>query len=300
MPNNENSIADTPDSIQRKGIPVITMELNASNVIPNAVDTTLKNAGEAADAKVVGDKITEINGTLSDALGDINDLINAVDGITGEGGSLDTLDDKIDTEISGVNQTITTEVEKLIPKTDITTSLTLSGKVADAKAVGDAIGALNGSTLQYEPGTEQTIKDTVDGVADRVSDLESMTGENIPLSAGVVTSVEDAISSLNTSVGNLENRTGNEIPYVANGGTIKEKVDGIEASQPFAVHFNANSSIVRATFNDSRITSDHVVTSLFILHGGDVTWETGDGTLTLDCAAGIPALDLLLCVPATN
>lgn len=300
MPNNENSIADTPDSIQRKGIPVITMELNASNVIPNAVDTTLKNAGEAADAKVVGDKITEINGTLSDALGDINDLINAVDGITGEGGSLDTLDDKIDTEISGVNQTITTEVEKLIPKTDITTSLTLSGKVADAKAVGDAIGALNGSTLQYEPGIEQTIKDTVDGLTDRVDELERQTGEDIPLSASVSTSIEDTISALYTNVNDIGARTANEIPYVTNGETIKEKVDGINALQPFAVHFDENLSIVRATFNDARITSNHVVTNLAVQHSADISWETADGTLTLNCTAGFPAMDLVLCIPATN
>lgn len=304
MPNNETTIADTPESIQQKGIPVITMEVNASNVIPNAVDTTLKNAGEAADAKVVGDKIDEINGTLSDALSDISDLVNAVEGVVSEGGSLDTLDAKIDSGIDSVNQTIDTEVDKLIPKTDISTNLTVSGKVADAKAVGDAIsgavGALNGSTLQYDTNTEQTIKDTVDGLTDRVDELERQTGKDIPLSASVSTSIEDTISALSINVNNIGARTANEIPYVTNGETIKEKVDGINALQPFAVHFDENLSIVRATFNDARITSNHVVTNLAVQHSADISWETADGTLTLNCTAGFPAMDLVLCIPATN
>jgi len=300
MPNNETTIADTPESIQQKGIPVITMELNASDVIPNAVDTTLKNAGEAADAKVVGDKIDKINGTLSDALSDISNLENAVDGVVGEGGSLDTLNDKIDNGISGVNQTINTEVDKLIPKTDITTSLTLTGKVADAKAVGDAIDSLNGSTLLYEAGTEQTIKEAVDNIGDRVSDLEGLTGDSIPMSSDDQTSINDTIDALSTSLQTVSNRTANEIPYVANGDTIKEKVDEIDSNQPFAVHFDENLNIVRATFNDSRITSNHVVTNLTVQHSADIEWETGEGTLTLSCTAGFPAMDLVLCIPATN
>jgi len=300
MPNNETVTADTSGSIQQNGIPVITMELNASTVIPNAVDTTLKNAGEAADAKVVGDKIDEINATLGDALSDISDLTNQMDSVISEGGSLDTLDDKIDNAISGVNQTINTEVAKLIPKTDISTNLTVTGKVADAKAVGDAIGALNGSTLLYTSGTEQTIKDAVDDVTERVGDLESLTGEDIPLSAGVATSIKATVDTMVGDIQNLNARTANEIPYVTNGGTIKAKVDAIDASQPFAVHFDENLTIVRATFNDSRITADHAVTNLAVQHPEDIVWITSAGTLTVECSAGIPAMDLLLCIPATN
>ena len=53
----------TSESIQSLGIPVITMELNAASVIANAVDTTLSNSGEAADAAVVGARFDGIDTT---------------------------------------------------------------------------------------------------------------------------------------------------------------------------------------------------------------------------------------------
>ena len=331
MPNNEITTADTPDSIRQKGIPVITMEMRASNVIPNAVDTTLKNAGEAADAKVVGEKIDEINTTIADALSDISDLNNQIATVVDEGGSLDTLDEKIDTLESTTNQKISTEVGKLIPKTDITTSLTVSGKVADAKAVGDAISALNGSTLPYEAGSSTSVRDTIESVEDRVETLEGKTGDDISVTTGASVPISTAIESIsgrldtveqktaanilyetngdtikvkvdgiNTQVENVASRTANEILYETNGDTIKEKIDTIQASQVFAVHFDANAGIERYTVTDNRITADHVVASCMIDHKADITWVTGERTITVICSQGIPEMTLILCIPATN
>lgn len=43
------------------------------------VDATLENSGEAADAKVVGDKFDEINGKLTDASSSKSGLMSATD-----------------------------------------------------------------------------------------------------------------------------------------------------------------------------------------------------------------------------
>lgn len=304
MAENENIEAtpeeQTPESIQQNGIPVITMELNAASVIPNAVDATLQNSGEAADAKVVGDRLETIDLTLGTATDDIEDLQADMAGLIGEGGTIDQLDDKIDSTKSEVEQDITNAVNLRVPKTDISTTLTESGKVADAKAVGDAIAALSGDVIPYETGGSDTVKDTVDAIADRVSALEDITGDDIPAGEGDTETVGQAIDRLGTAVETLGNRTANEIPYVTGGDTIKGKVDEVEEYMPFAVHFDENLNVTRVTFNDNRITENHVVASLTAQHSADITWTTSARALVLECQAGIPELDLVLCIPATN
>lgn len=268
MADNENNVSGTEESIQQNGIPVITMEVNPLTVIPNAVDTTLLNSGEAADAKATGDRIRSIEDQLPDIEADIGDLDQALTAITDPTeGDLKTLDDKIDTVREDLEQAISDTADGLIPKTDISATLDTTGKVADAKAVGDAIAALDGETLLYETGGTDSIRDVVNGIETRVD------------------SVED--------------RTANDIEYVSGGATIKAKVDEVIASQPFGVHFNEDLTIVRATINDQRITAGHYVMDNTVLHPANVTWTTGAGTLTVECTAGIPEMNLTLAIPAT-
>lgn len=302
MADNENneSTPETPESIQQNGIPVITMELNAASVIPNAVDATLQNPGEAADAKVVGDRFNALNLVVNGATDNIEDLQADMTGLISEGGTIDDLDDKIDRTKSEVEQDITDAVNLRILKADISTDLTVAGKVAEAKAVGDAIAALSGENVPYETNGAISIKETVDAVADRVSELESIDGDDIPAGAGETETVGQAIDRLGTAVDNLGDRTANEILYTAGGDTIKAVVDEIDGAMPFAVHFDENLNVTRATFNDNRITENHVVASLTAQHPADITWTTSARTLVLECQAGIPELDVVLCIPATN
>ena len=302
MADNENieSTPETPESIQQNGIPVITMELNASNVIPNAVDATLHNSGEAADAKAVGDRFEALELTVDGAEQSIEDLQADMTALVSEGGTIDQLDDKIDRTKADVEQDITNAVNLRIPKTDISTSLTESGKVADAKAVGDRFGELSGENIVYESGGSTTIRETVGDIADRVSDLEDISGDNIPAGEGDTETVGQALDRLGRAVENLDDRTANEIPYETGGDTIKAKVDEIEEAVPFSVHFNENLEVTRATINDSRITENHVVASVTVQHPADIVWTTSARALVLECQAGIPELDLLLSIPATN
>lgn len=304
MAENENIEAtpeeQTPESIQQNGIPVITMELNAASVIPNAVDATLQNSGEAADAKVVGDRFETLELTVDNATDNIEDLQADMTTLISEGGTVDQLDDKIDRTKAEVEQDITNAVNLRIPKTDISTTLTESGKVADAKAVGDRFEALSGENIVYESGGSTTIRETVGDIADRVSDLEDISGDNIPAGEGDTETVGQALDRLGRAVENIDDRTANEIPYETGGDTIKTKVDEINGAMPFAVHFNENLNVTRVTFNDSRITEDHVVASLTARHPADILWTTSARALVLECQSGIPELDLVLCIPATN
>lgn len=298
MADNENieTTPETPESIQQNGIPVITMELNASNTIPNAVDTTLQNSGEAADAKTVGDRFETVTTSLNDALDSIDDLQDDMSGLLSTGGTIDQLDDKIDNTRTSLEQAISTAVDLRVPKTDISTTLDTAGKVADAKAVGDAIAALSGDSIPYEEGGTDTIRDTVDGLADNVETLSRRTGEDILLTTGGTENVTDAIERLDEA----SDRTANELLYEAGGGTIKAKVDGVENAMPFICHIPESLSLTRYTFNDNRITEDHVVASLTVEHPRDISWTTSSRALVLDCSSGIPEMDLVLSIPATN
>lgn len=56
---------DTENSIQNRGIPEFTMTLSVAETVQAPVDATLKIAGKAADAKVTGEKIEEVNSAIN-------------------------------------------------------------------------------------------------------------------------------------------------------------------------------------------------------------------------------------------
>lgn len=71
---------NTGENINQQGIPEITMTVEASQNVQTPVDKTLSISDMAADAKVVGDAITDLESAISDLSGDLEDL----DAKTGE------------------------------------------------------------------------------------------------------------------------------------------------------------------------------------------------------------------------
>ena len=65
---------DTENSIQETGIPVLEMEVSASQEVQWPVDDTLSIAGEAADAKATGDAIGNIETNISDLDNEIREI----------------------------------------------------------------------------------------------------------------------------------------------------------------------------------------------------------------------------------
>ena len=245
MADNENTTtADTPGSISDIGIPVITMEVNAAETVPNAVDPTLTNTGEAAEAAAVGARFDTVEENVSGISYDIYGT------------------DSTDPECLRIEQRLEAVEETMIPKSDISTTFNTAGKVADAKAVGD----------NMVPKTDiSTTLDTTGKVADAKA-------------------VGDAIAALN----------GSTLKYAGTGNdTIKSTVDAINVAQPFAVSFAAGSA-TRDTVEDARITAQHVVASVSVNHPADISWTTQAEKIIVECASGIPAMTLMLCLPVSH
>ena len=93
-------------------------KLEQGVVDANTTDTTLTQSGVSADAKAVGDELAQ-----------------KVDAVTGKGLSTNDYTTSDKTKLDGIASGAT--------KVDIDTTLTTSGKAADAKAVGDEFGRIN-------------------------------------------------------------------------------------------------------------------------------------------------------------
>lgn len=80
---------------------------------------------------------------------------------------------------------------------------------------------------------------------------------------------------------------------------IKTVADGIDSGKDFQVSISATSA-TSYTYSDNRITADHQVRQESTDHSADITWTTAEGSLTLACSAGIPAMVLTLFLPLDN
>ena len=162
----------------------------------------------------------------------------------------------------------------------------------------DSIGARTGADIPYQSGAEntETIKDVVDGIQETVSGIQDdLYGDQIP-----VDSTEGAQSikaAINEVANNLAGKEASNIPYDTDI-SIKAKMDAIDAAVPIGVHFSANAAMSRDAYLDSRITADHVVASMSLVNGADITWYTEAGKLSVECQGGIPEMTLVLIVPA--
>lgn len=111
MPNPEITFTISPNQQSS-----ISTTLTAGTIVYQATDTTLSHNGQPADAAAVGEAIDLLEASDAD--------LNA--GIVANAGDISD---------------IQTAMGLLVPKSDIETTLTTSGKVADSKATGDAIAA---------------------------------------------------------------------------------------------------------------------------------------------------------------
>lgn len=162
--------------------PEMRVSLQAAETMYQPTDRTLSNDGQPADAKTVGDRFGTVETTVS---GLAEGLADAQEDI-GE----------INTALGG-----------LVPKTDIETTLQTTGKVADSKAAGDAIAAVDQRV--------DALSDTVDGliagaldttltVAGKVADAKA-TGDALDdletdLTGAIATAKSEAITDARSGV----------------------------------------------------------------------------------------------------
>lgn len=81
---------NTGTSIGEGGIPVLNLTVSPSDVVQAPVDDTLSIAGEAADAKAVGDALGDVESSISDISGDVE----TIKGWTGEDIPVSSEDEK--------------------------------------------------------------------------------------------------------------------------------------------------------------------------------------------------------------
>lgn len=111
---NETGIPEIAVDITEHDVPEFQSTLSTSNVVTQPTDKTLSVEDMPADAKAVGDALTEIRATEQDTIADVA------------------------TNASNIAD-IQADLQALVPKSDIETTLVTAGKVADSKATGDAI-----------------------------------------------------------------------------------------------------------------------------------------------------------------
>lgn len=69
---------NTESSIQQLGIPEISMDLSVSQVTTQPTDPTLRNSGQPADAKAVGDRFSETDESIADLGADVAEISSAL------------------------------------------------------------------------------------------------------------------------------------------------------------------------------------------------------------------------------
>lgn len=111
---NETGIPEIAVDITEHDVPEFQSTLSTSNVVTQPTDKTLSVEDMPADAKAVGDALTEIRATEQDTIADVA------------------------TNASNIAD-IQADLQALVSKSDIETTLVTAGKVADSKATGDAI-----------------------------------------------------------------------------------------------------------------------------------------------------------------
>lgn len=231
----------------------VTFTVDESQYISVPVDDTLSIEGQAADAKATGDAIASLE---------------AADTAMGE--DIDALELDM-TNVQGA-------LSLLVPKSDIDTTLATAGKVADSKATGDAIAALNAGTLYMDGQSPTTI-------AAKITALETAQGNAILKTSQTLTTAEKA--QARTNIGAV---TGDDIADVLRYG-----VQSLTAAQRAQARANLDAKCLVATgtmttsgsltISDPNITADMVVIELYVAIAGAPrgvwTWTTADGSVSL-------------------
>lgn len=126
--------------------PSIPLTLSASSVIPQATDKTLQNEDQPADAKAVGDEISRIDGLIAEIGSDLSDAESDIESLETAKMAFTDLDTTLSesgkpADAKAVSDAIDAAKDDITELID--TTLTEQGGIAEAKAVGDALNALS-------------------------------------------------------------------------------------------------------------------------------------------------------------
>ena len=160
MPSNptEQSIQDSIE--ETGGIPDVEMELEVNGMMQMPVDKSLSLSDMAADAKVTGDAIADINSDLSEIFG-----------------------------WTGENLNVSAEEEKTIAEK--------FGDVDDAlEAIGDTFDHLTGSRIPVSDTDTTTIAAKIDAIDNAITGISRRTGSDLKVSAEDNTSIADKFDSV--------------------------------------------------------------------------------------------------------
>ena len=290
-------MADTENSIEEQGIPVIRLRVSALNTTQNAVDATLRNEGEAADAKAAGDAIRSLESTVGGLNAEtlymddedetetntiaakIGDLEDAIDGlgvadIAYDGN--DTLSDKldaIDTSISGIQDDL------------YATEIPMSS--SDTTKISEKIAAMDTAQGNAILKTTQTL--TTAEQAQARTNIAALGSSDIAamLTYNAQTLTNDQKAQVRTNIGAV---SGDDITDVLRYG-----VQSLTAAQRAQARANLDAKCLvvsgtmttsgSLTISDSNITADMVVIELFVTIAGAPrgvwTWTTADGSVSL-------------------
>ena len=209
----------------------VNVTVQDSDVITVPIDATLTHSGEAADAKAVGDALSQ--------KADKSELQNAV---TVNGQAADAQ-----------GQIIVTAEDTKISDSDNTT-------------VKAAIEAAAGRTAEDIPmsgsPTAQTIAQAMAGSVTRTADQIAMSASDSTTVKARMDTQQESIEDLQETVGELDQRTGASIPYRAGSAeTIKEHVDAMEAEKVKTVNeigpdANGNIALERVPYADNLYSED--------------------------------------------
>lgn len=241
-PDNENDLNEQ-----------IEQEIEDAGVITVPIDATLKNSGEAADAKAVGDALAlkadktelqtaiQVNGQSADAQGKI--IVTAAD-----------------TKMASDDQTTVKEAIEAV-----------DGKTGEDIYLDDSNDA-------------QTIAQAIENGVNRTADQIAMSGSDQTTVKSAIDSVSGNLSTLAGTVAQIGNRTGANIPYAAGSEeTIKEHVDALEAGKVKTVNevgpdADGNIELERVPLADNLYTEDGIqVDGSFLIRTTGGSGSLSDG-----------------------
>ena len=151
-------------------------------------------------------------------------------------------------ETSGIPE-IDYEVEVFgMTQAEVDKTLTIEDCAADAKAVGDRFGnvegdisdldaaiqeinARTGEDIRLKPGTEQTVSAAIEAANTRMASAIQMSTEDTRNTKDAIDSVASGLSNLSGTVTELGERTASDIPYgTTSEDSIHDKIEDIVAN----------------------------------------------------------------------